>query len=616
MSEEYFEQIYKGITNDPRKAILIFDGLDELHGDPINCIEQSRKIPNDPNNELSAMNLCIKLILGDLLKGATILVTSRPTADDFYSKLDFDRNVEIIGFTSDKIEEYVSRFCENNEKREHEHLILNHIQSSSELSNLCYIPVNCFIVCVTLSECLMSESRRTALPTTLTELYQTAINYFEKYHHRTDDGNDVRREILSKLQELAFRGLENDQLVFNEESFEEQLRNSGLVNSLSNPIFPLKTQFCFIHLTIQEFLAAKHATETLAPTSKLKRFITDHVKCAKWHLVLQFVAGLVGKKNNMTTMEFKECLLAFSESIEVVNGRISVSKYHHNGFVMKCLKEVDNENIVKDVLETNEISGEMNLLVDYTTSPNECAEIAFGANIMNNLVNLKGASLKNNIFRKVLEFLRQRCVKGLHLINLDSDIDKMLEGLFSTLAETECKINHAHSKLTELEISYIQKTDADLSSMIDFFRKGHASQLERLILKSNGINLRQIENLCEVFNDDHCTKLTQLSLSDNPIGSERIRWDFLLKGLSKLTKLDVSKCDLDINSLFESRITCNQLTDLDISTNKTFRDDSLCPFKECLTNEQCKLTKLSLENCSLTATFIPSLCDVLQNERC
>ena len=97
-----------------------FDGLDELHRDLINCIEQSRNIPNDPNNELSAMNLCIKLILGDLLKGATILVTSRPTADNFYSKLDFDRNVEIIGFTSDKIEEYVSRFCKNNEKREHE----------------------------------------------------------------------------------------------------------------------------------------------------------------------------------------------------------------------------------------------------------------------------------------------------------------------------------------------------------------------------------------------------------------------------------------------------------------------------------------------------------------
>ena len=85
---------------------------------------------------------------------------------------------------------------------------------------------------------------------------------------------------------------------------------------------------------------------------------------------------------------------------------------------MKCLKEVDNENIVKDVLETNEISGEMDLLVDHTTSLNECAEMAFGANIMNNLVNLKGASLKNNIFRKVLEFLRQRCVKGLYLINL------------------------------------------------------------------------------------------------------------------------------------------------------------------------------------------------------
>ena len=263
LSEEYFDILYEELTNDPSKAILIFDGLDELHGNPINCLEQARKIPNDRNTRMSTMNLCIKLIFGDLLKGATVLVTTRPTADDFYSKLDFDRNVEIIGFTREKIEEYVKQFCKNCKRNDLAPQIWSHIQSSTELSNLCYIPVNCFIVCVTLFGCLMSEIRRT-LPPTLTGLYQTAIKHFEQHHHRTDDGNDVKKETLGKLQQAAFCGIENDQLVFNEEVFDEQLRNSGLVNSLSNPIFPLKTQFCFIHLTIQEFLAAKHATETRA----------------------------------------------------------------------------------------------------------------------------------------------------------------------------------------------------------------------------------------------------------------------------------------------------------------------------------------------------------------
>lgn len=225
--------------------------------------------------------------------------------------------------------------------------------------------------------------------------------------------------------------------------------------------------------------------------------------------------------------------------------------------------------------------------------------------------------MTKDVFEKVLEFLRERCVKELCLRNLDSNIKKMLERLFSTLATTKCKINHVHSKLTKLEISYMQETDADLSSMIDFFTKGYASQLEGLILKSNGISLRQIKNLCKAFNDGHCKELTQLTVSDNPIGSEQMPWDSLFKGLCKLTKLDISKCNLDIDSLFESQITRNQLTDLNTSMNKLpFGYNSLCLFKDCLKNEQCKLTKLKLDNCSLTAAFIPSLCDVLQNERC
>jgi hypothetical protein len=150
LSEKNFESIYEEIAKEPQKAILIFDGLDEYHGDPISCLDQSRIIPNDPNTGTSAMNLFIKLVLGDLLKGATVVVTSRPTADDFYSRLDFDRNVEIIGFTSDKIEEYVSRFCDNNNTSDIKTKIWNHIKSSSELLNLCYIPVNCFIVCYSL----------------------------------------------------------------------------------------------------------------------------------------------------------------------------------------------------------------------------------------------------------------------------------------------------------------------------------------------------------------------------------------------------------------------------------------------------------------------------------
>ena len=624
LSEEYFDHLFEKLTNDPSKAILIFDGLDEFHGDPINCLEQARKIPNDRNTRMSTMNLFIKLIFGDLLKGATVLVTTRPTANDFYSKLDFDRNVEIIGFTREKIEEYVKQFCKNCKKNYLAPQIWSHIQSSSELSNLCYIPVNCFIVCVTLSGCLMSESRRT-LPTTLTGLYQTAINHFEKHHHRTDDGNDVKKETLGKLQQAAFCGIENDQLVFNEDLFDEQLRNSGLVNSLSNPIFQLKTQFCFIHLTIQEFLAAKHATETLAP-AELKKLISDHVRSGKWHLVLQFVAGLVGEKIKMEK-EYKECLLAFAESIDVDDGKIIVHKYNHNEFVMKCLKEVDNEDIAKDVFKTNEISGEMDLRVNQRASPDECTVITFSAKIMKNAVNFIGANLKKAVFQEVVEFLQKRCVNSLQLswLMFSDDEPDQAERALSTLATTGCRIKHKHSKLTRLELRCINcfGCEVDLSTMFKDFKTGSVySQLECLSLRDCCTSSRQMKILCDIFNNGHHTKLRELGLNNNAIGDEGVRVlsGTLVNGLRGLTSLRMHNCSLTdecmhslCKALQDGRC---QLTDLHLTSNAIGDKGVRELFENGLTNEHCKLTKLDLANCSLTNQCISSLCKALQDERC
>ena len=624
LSREYFEQIYKEISNDPHQAIFILDGLDEFHGDPINYIEQSQNTLNDRNNTMSAINFCIKLILGDLMKGATVVTTSRPTAEDFYSKLHFKRKVEINGFTPDKIEEYVRRFCKNTKKSYLAPQILRHIKSSSELSNLCYIPVNCFVVCVTLSECLCDS--RSTLPTTLTEFYERAAMHFDKYHHR----NSKTKEILSKLQKVAFFGIVNDELVFAAESFDEQMKKSGFLHCLSNPLFPLRTQFCFIHLTIQEFLAAKYLTETLA-TAELKKFISDHVRSGKWHLVLQFVAGLVGKRIRMRK-EYKNCLLAFAKSIDVKDGTVWVRRYSHNAFIMKCLKEVDNEDIVKDVLEITRTSGEVNIHVDgrHTVSPDECAEVTFSAKIMKNLVNFSGYDLKETVFEEVLEFLQKRCVNSLKLCwgiftGDDKPEDKVKRTLSTlSLATTGCTIKHKHSKLTGLQISFNRRISlVDLSSMYEDLVTGRVySQLEYLALNDCGISSRQIKILCNFFNKDHCTKLRVLNLGGNPIGDEvaSVLCHTLVNGLRGLTSLEISNCSLThrcVHSLCKALQDEHcQLTDLDLGNNDIGDKGARDLFENGLTNEHCKLTKLNLRYCWLEKKCIRSLCKALQDERC
>jgi Ran GTPase-activating protein (RanGAP) involved in mRNA processing and transport len=623
LSEENFESIYEEIAKEPQKAILIFDGLDEYHGDPISCLDQSHIIPNEPNTGTSAINLFIKLVLGDLLKGTTVVVTSRPTANDFYSRLDFDRNVEIIGFTSDKIEEYVSRFCDNNSTSDLSTKIWNHIKSSSELLNLCYIPVNSFIVCVTLSGCLSDPRNETgALPTTLTELYQTAIDHFEKYHHRSADRNSTAHEALKKLQRLAFLGMESGQLVFNQTLFDEEMKTSGLLNSLSNPIFPLRTQFCFIHLTIQEFLAARHVTETLAPP-EIKKFISDHVRIVKWHLVLQFIAGLLGKKIKNFDKEYKDCVFAFAESFKVTNGKIVVK--YREVFTMKCLREADDEEITKEVCRTTAINDLVELGTDrfYNFSPSEWAAVTFVCKHMKNLANLALSELIGaDCVPEILGLLRKRCLSKLNMRSVPYRIADKIDQVFSALMELNCTLDHKHTRLTSLALYNFRMTETGLPIVYKFFENGHASQLEQLTLTLNGIDSPEISKLFEVLNNGHCPNLTHMDLSFNSIRDEGVRvWcDTLTKGLRKLNKLDVHNCSLTdqciptlVKALQDERC---QLTDLSLGHNAIGDKGACMLFEDALTNEHCKLTGLNLDACSLTDRSIPSLCKALQDERC
>ena len=387
--------------------------------------------------------------MGNLWPEATVVVTSRPTADDFYSiaGLHFEKKVEIIGFTSNKIKEYVSRFCDNNNTSKLTTKIWNHIKSSSELLNLCYIPVNCFIVCFTLSGCLCNSRNETdALPTTLTELYQTAIDYLEKYHHRNAGRNSTAHEALMQLQRLAFQGMESGQLVFNQTLFDEEMKKSGLLNSLSNPIFPLRTQFCFIHLTIQEFLAARHVTETFA-RPEIKKFISNNVKSGKWHLVLQFIAGLLGKKIKNFDWEYKDCVFAFAESFEVTNGKIMPVKYYEV-FIMKCLRETYDEEITKEVCERFPINYLGAYKFVYNLSPSEWAAVTFVCKHMKNLANftLLGSPDKDCL-PEIVVLLRKRCLNELKMGA------KKIDEVLGALIKLDCTLDHKHTKLTSLELS-------------------------------------------------------------------------------------------------------------------------------------------------------------------
>ncbi|CAB3981895.1 NACHT, LRR and PYD domains-containing 14-like [Paramuricea clavata] len=628
LSEEKFESIFEEILKEPPKAIFIFDGLDEFDGDLTNYLDQSRGLPNDPN--MSGMTLFIKLAYGNLLQGATVLVTSRPTADHFYSRLNFDRNLEIIGFTSDKIEEYVSKFCDNIDRPDLKPRIWNHVSSSSDLLNLCYIPVNCFIVCVTLSGCLIHPRNDTsALPTTLTELYQTAIDHFAVHHNKNMD-KTFSEQTLRKLQEFASYGIKHRQLVFNKESFDEQMKMSGLVNSLSNPIFPVQTQFCFIHLTIQEFLAAKHVTDTLPP-DEIKKFISTHGKSGQWHLVLQFIAGILSKKMKMSSSDYYDCVSDFTKCLDL---RPDTKAYemdlsiHRNMFVMKCLRELDDEDIVKTVCQNTDLN-----LVTYISyiggleslSTSECVAITFVCKHLNNLKCLYLASslTEDDCFLEVSKLLQQSCLEVLSFRNnKGSDLAK--EQITSALMRQKCTLNHEHVKLTHLHIGM---TEECVSNMCAFIKNGHASHLQRLKLSSNfsdtGTRSSKMSKLCEALNEVPCPELTYLDLGSTYISDEGVDMlcNALIKGrLCKLNMLILKSCSLTEKSMHS---LCKalyhehcKLSQMNLSRNAIGDEGVNIFFNDAVRRDQCEVTYLQLGSCSLTVNCILPLCKALQDKHC
>ena len=314
LSSDDFETEYNFVLCNPTKTVLIFDGLDELTVDSTLLHTKTKRV-SSPDEKMPVFSILKMLIKGTMLPGVTVLTTSRPTAQHVFQALSFKRTVEILGFFEKQIKEYVFKFCKNNTNTGE--LIWNQIKGSDELRSLCYIPVNSYIVCLTLKESIendeeqFNEGVHRNIPKTITELYKRAVKVLLYRHHpkyklqqRPSDylitpfPIELENE-LTDLKEVAKSGISQGRLIFVKSTADKfgELANCGLFHKL-----PDKRQnlFCFLHLTLQEFLAASNVVDDMA---NVERFLDGHVNDSKWHLVIQFVAGLVGDKIRQAKME-------------------------------------------------------------------------------------------------------------------------------------------------------------------------------------------------------------------------------------------------------------------------------------------------------------------------
>ena len=328
LSEDYWNYI----RLNPERVLVIFDGFDEYSGrTEINKDDVHYR--NDEEERMPVHFLLKKIVSGKILTGATVLTTTRPNAVRCITSLHFDKTVEILGFSTQQVNDYVQKFTKEEDKAE---AIKQHITSNLSLVAFCYVPVNCFIICCCLLE-LLGNTGFSSLPTRLTEIYSIAVRMFyfsyddDQYRHNKTEGQQYFlkpfkelpssvQNVFTRLGKIAFNGIQEGRLIF--ESHEvNDLESNGLFHRLPDfrdrPLAEGRAQYCFLHLTLQEFLAAKYLVDTLS-SEQLRGFVSDHIKDGAWKVVMQFVAGLLAEKEGQSTDIFSDLLPSKTDTIIVI----------------------------------------------------------------------------------------------------------------------------------------------------------------------------------------------------------------------------------------------------------------------------------------------------------
>ncbi len=250
------------------KLAFIFDGLDESHL-PLHF---KGKTLNDVEERSSVDVLFTSLVKGQLLPSALVWVTSRPAAANQIPPRYVGLFTEVRGFTDTQKEQYFRKRITDKTLAER---IISHIKTSRSLYIMCHIPVFCWITATVLQDILIQNSEE-SISTTLTEMYIHFLliqmnmknqKYDDQEERESTKNLDSNREMILKLAKLAFEQLKKENIVFYEKDLEacgidvsKDTEFTGMIAEIfkKETILHVKKVFCFVHLSVQEFIAAVH----------------------------------------------------------------------------------------------------------------------------------------------------------------------------------------------------------------------------------------------------------------------------------------------------------------------------------------------------------------------
>ncbi|XP_027860107.1 NACHT, LRR and PYD domains-containing protein 3-like isoform X9 [Xiphophorus couchianus] len=562
------------------KLLFIFDGLDESR---LSLDFNNSQLVSDVTQKSSVNVLLTNLIRGNLLPSALIWITSRPAAANQIPPSCTSRVTEVRGFTDAQKEEYFRKRFSDEELSSR---IISHIKTSRSLHIMCGIPVFCWITATVLENMLTSEQRG-ELPKTMTDMYSHFLlvqtkrkknKYYGGHETNPQELMQADREVLLKLGRLAFEHLEKGNIMFYQDDLEQcglDVTEASVYSGVCTEIFKResvifqKPVYCFVHLSIQEFLAAVYMFHcfTTRNTEVVKKFLE--------------------KKFCETSLEsiMKKVL---EKSFFSKNGHLDLFVRFLHGLTLESNQRLFGGLLGQTEDSPRTIQRIINNLKQMSTDRISPDRII---NIFHCLVEMNDLS----VFQEIEQFLKSgkklseiQCSALAFMLQMSEVLDELDLEKYNTSESGRRRLVPAVRNYRKARLEYCSLSEVSCSSLVSAL-KSNPSHLTQLDLRGNNLKDSGVKEICGFLQNPEC-RIQQLILMNS--------W------LSEIS------CSSLVSAL---KSNPSHLTQLDLSYNKNLKDSGVKELCGFLQNPECRIQRLSLIHCSLSEVSCSSLVSALKS---
>ncbi|XP_076836006.1 NACHT, LRR and PYD domains-containing protein 3-like isoform X2 [Brachyhypopomus gauderio] len=635
------------IDCDAYKVIFIFDGLDECRL-PLNF--QNNEILWDVTELTSVDVLLTNLIRGNLFPSALLWITSRPAAASRIPPEFINKVTEVRGFSDPQKEEYFR-------KRINDQILANkiisHMKSSRSLYIMCHIPVFCWIA-ATVLERMLGEAESGEIPKTLTQMF-THFLIFQikhkdrKYNGKTEYDFPQTPKTIFALAKLAFEQFKKGNLIFYEEDLIEcgiDVKEVSVYSGVCTQIFRkefglyLGKVFSFVHLSVQEFLAALYAffsfisnntnmleqqtTAVLHDSKKstmsdfLKNAVDKALQSENGHLdlFLRFLLGL-SLESNQTLLRGLLTHIGSSshnkeETVKYIKEKIRENPSPEKSInLFYCLNELKDHSLVQEV-QTYLKRGCDNRLSEVRLSPAQWSALVFV---------LLTSEEELDEFNLRTYYSSEECLlKLLPVVTASRKADLANCSITEEGCAALCSAlrSNPSSHLRELNLNYNQLGNSAVKQLSSLLEDPHCT-LEKLHLSYCSITEEGCAALCPALRSNPSSHLKELNLNNNKPGDSGVKQlsDLLEDSHCTLEKLHLDYCSITeegcaaLCSALRSNPS-SHLRELNLTYNKP-GDSGVKQLSALLEDPHCKLEKLSLSECSIPEEGCVALASALRS---